>query len=73
MVIKVPFYSWNKCSIFLGLTIFGTKKRQMTIFVVGKNLKKKFKMKNNTIFGKGSIFASGASDDFFKFKKPCFF
>jgi hypothetical protein len=43
MVIKVPFYSWNKCSIFFGLTIFGTKKRQMTIFVVGKNLKKNLK------------------------------
>jgi hypothetical protein len=45
MVIKVPFYSWNKCSIFFGLTIFGARKRQMTIFMVEKNLKKNLKSK----------------------------
>ena len=45
MVIKVPFCSWNKCSIFFGITIYGAKKRQMTIFVVGKNLKKNLKSK----------------------------
>ena len=58
MVIKTPFYSWNKCSIFFRLTINGSKKRFKTIFYGNKKFQKNAKFKNNTIFGKGSIFAS---------------
>jgi hypothetical protein len=39
MVIKTPFYSWNKSSIFFGLTIYGAKKSSMTLFMVSKNFK----------------------------------
>ena len=55
---KNPFYSWNKCSIFFRLTIYGNKKRSKTIFYGSKKFQKNAKFKNNTIYGKGSIFAS---------------
>jgi hypothetical protein len=40
MVVETPFYSWNKCSIFFRLTIYGSKKRFKTIFMVIKKFKK---------------------------------
>jgi len=58
MVVETPFYSWNNCSIFFRLTIYGNKKRSKTIFYGSKKFQKNAKFKNNTIFGKGSIFAS---------------
>lgn len=58
LVIKQPFYSRNKCSIFFDITIYGAKKCILTIFMVVKNFKKWPKMKNNTIFGKGSFLLS---------------
>ena len=56
--IKMTFYSRNNCSIFFGLTIYGSKKRSKTMFYGSKKFQKNAKFKNNTIFGKGSIFAS---------------
>ena len=45
MVIKVPFYSWNKCSIFFCFTSYGTKKPCLTIIMVIKIFKKILKWK----------------------------
>lgn len=55
---KTSLYSRNKCSIFFGLTIYGNKKRSKTMFYGSKKFQKIDKFKNNTIYGKGSIFAS---------------
>lgn len=45
MVIKTPFCSWNKSSIFFGITIYGAKKRLRTLFMVSKIFKKNPKWK----------------------------
>ena len=55
---KMSFYSRNKCSIFFRLTIYGSEKRSKTMFYGSKKFQKNVKFKNNTIYGKGSIFAS---------------